>query len=420
MLMNSKTSKTESLQLIQTYVDLGWDLVTIPSGSKGPTFAHWNQKSIQPFPLDWDGNIGIKHPFCKQPTGAFDIDELGGTRQYLAARNLNLDTYLNAPDSVQIVSGRPGRAKLLYRMPIWCDRMRTRKITKDNVTLFEFRSATKNGLAVQDVLPDSIHPTTGKPYIWKGDFTKLPEFPTELIQLWMELNKPRPRGTWVHSEVKDAEVEAALNFIDPDLSRDAWVKVAMSLHSYDPDAIDLFDKWSAKGAKYVGTDIQSVWSSFDASEDGITIATLFKYARDAGWSGYIVPIEQVFGASKQPVQEPTPVPGLHPKSSPIPVIEEVQDGNWSEPEPLPHALVAVDAFDELWLPESLRPWISDVAERIQCPPVFPAVGAMVSLANTLGRKIAIRPKKQDDWMEVPQPVGRYCRPSRHYEITGTG
>jgi putative DNA primase/helicase len=78
---------------------------------------------------------------------------------------------------------------------------------------------------------------------------------------------------------------------------------------------------------------------------------------------------------------------------------------WLEPEPLPRALAAVDTFDDIWLPESLRPWIADVAERIQCPPDFPAVGAMVSLANTLGRKIATRPKQYDDWMEVPNLWG---------------
>ena len=29
----------------------------------------------------------------------------------------------------------------------------------------------------------------------------------------------------------------------------------------------------------------------------------------------------------------------------------------------------------------LRPWIADVAERMQCPPDFPAVGVMVALSS---------------------------------------
>ena len=294
--------------LIHQYIQAGFALVAIPAGQKGPTHAHWNQRSTQSFPLDWAGNLGILHPYCKEPTGALDLDDLEGSRSWMADRGLDLSKYLNAPDAVQIVSGRPGRAKLLYKMPIWSDWMRTRKITDKSKTLFELRSATRAGLAVQDVLPPSIHPDTGQPYTWQGDFTKLLEFPPELIQLWMELNKPRDRGTWAHDEVKDAEVESALMTIDPDLDRDSWVQVGMALHSFDPDAIDLFDKWSSKGSKYIGTDVGPVWDSFDASEDGITIATLFKHARDAGWTGYLIPIERVLGVPGQAMVQP-PIQG---------------------------------------------------------------------------------------------------------------
>lgn len=78
---------------------------------------------------------------------------------------------------------------------------------------------------------------------------------------------------------------------------------------------------------------------------------------------------------------------------------------WPEPMPLPNALPAVQAFDFDLLPDSLRPWIEDIAERVQCPPDFPAVGAMISLAAVVGRKIGIRPKRQDDWFEVPNLWG---------------
>ena len=52
------------------------------------------------------------------------------------------------------------------------------------------------------------------------------------------------------------------------------------------------------------------------------------------------------------------------------------------------------------LPETLCPWIKDIAERMQCPPDFPAVGAMIALGSVLGRKIGIRPKRRDDWLEI--------------------
>lgn len=78
---------------------------------------------------------------------------------------------------------------------------------------------------------------------------------------------------------------------------------------------------------------------------------------------------------------------------------------WPEPKPLPDALPPVAAFDYDLLPEALRPWVQDIAERVQCPPDFPAVGAMISLASVVGRKIGIRPKRQDDWLEVPNLWG---------------
>jgi hypothetical protein len=79
--------------------------------------------------------------------------------------------------------------------------------------------------------------------------------------------------------------------------------------------------------------------------------------------------------------------------------------SWPDPMPLPDALPPVAPFDFDLLPNSLRLWIEDIAERVQCPPDFPAVGAMISLAAVVGRKIGIRPKRQDDWLEVPNLWG---------------
>ena len=73
---------------------------------------------------------------------------------------------------------------------------------------------------------------------------------------------------------------------------------------------------------------------------------------------------------------------------------------WGEPQPLPEDMPAVPPFDYQCLPETFEPWIRDIAERMQCPPDFPAVGAMIALGSVLGRKIGIRPKRRDDWVEI--------------------
>ena len=76
-----------------------------------------------------------------------------------------------------------------------------------------------------------------------------------------------------------------------------------------------------------------------------------------------------------------------------------------EPQPLPQSLPPVPAFDSILLPDPLRTWVDDIAERIQCPLDFPAVAAMVTLAAIVGRQIAMRPKRQDDWTVVPNLWG---------------
>jgi putative DNA primase/helicase len=79
--------------------------------------------------------------------------------------------------------------------------------------------------------------------------------------------------------------------------------------------------------------------------------------------------------------------------------------DWLEPMPLPHEKPPVKAFDFELLPAALRPWIEDISERINCPPDFPAVAAMVALSSVVGRKASIRPKRFDDWLVVPNLWG---------------
>lgn len=78
---------------------------------------------------------------------------------------------------------------------------------------------------------------------------------------------------------------------------------------------------------------------------------------------------------------------------------------FEEPKALPDTLPPVAPFEPELLPESLRPWITDIAERMQCPQDFPAVSAMVSLASVIGRQCGIRPKAFDDWTVVPNLWG---------------
>ncbi|MBI3467952.1 MAG: DUF3987 domain-containing protein, partial [Planctomycetes bacterium] len=78
---------------------------------------------------------------------------------------------------------------------------------------------------------------------------------------------------------------------------------------------------------------------------------------------------------------------------------------WPDAQPLPNEILPVMPFDAELLPEAFRPWIVDIAARVQCPIDFPAVSAMVGLAGVVGRKVGIRPKRHDDWLVVPNLWG---------------
>ncbi|MFZ2391673.1 DUF3987 domain-containing protein [Rhodoferax sp.] len=78
---------------------------------------------------------------------------------------------------------------------------------------------------------------------------------------------------------------------------------------------------------------------------------------------------------------------------------------WPEPTPLPNALPPVDPFDAELLPVALRGWVMDIAHRMQCPPDFPAVAALVALSSLIGARAVIQPKAKDDWLVVPNLWG---------------
>jgi Protein of unknown function (DUF3987) len=88
-----------------------------------------------------------------------------------------------------------------------------------------------------------------------------------------------------------------------------------------------------------------------------------------------------------------------------PSIPLDQSPQWNEPIPLPDGLKPVHAFDFEFLPASIRPWVQDISDRMQCPPDFVGVSAMVALGATIGRKVGIRPQTRTDWIEVPNLWG---------------
>jgi Protein of unknown function (DUF3987) len=79
---------------------------------------------------------------------------------------------------------------------------------------------------------------------------------------------------------------------------------------------------------------------------------------------------------------------------------------WPEPVPLEIKLPSVQPLDELMVPEPLREWVLDTSRRMDnAPPDFAAAAAIVVAGALVGRKVGVRPKRNDDWTVIPNLWG---------------
>jgi len=94
------------------------------------------------------------------------------------------------------------------------------------------------------------------------------------------------------------------------------------------------------------------------------------------------------------------------RATPSETSSEVGSDTWLERKPIIAELKPVPAFDaDTLLPEVLRAWIMDEAERMPCPPDFIAAAALVALGSIVGARCAIKPKSRDSWLIVPNLWG---------------
>ncbi len=176
-----------SLEYAARYDAAGFKLCAIAPGSKGPQYRDWGKHPIRLDQVNGQG-LGLLH--VQSRTCAIDVDDLERASHWLKARDIDLRALLEDDSAVQIKSGRPNRAKLLYKLPAGVPALATKKLqTSSGAMMLEFRCASNDGASVQDVLPPTIHPETKQPYQWagNGDFENLPPLPGNLLELWKSL-----------------------------------------------------------------------------------------------------------------------------------------------------------------------------------------------------------------------------------------
>lgn len=287
----------ERITLAREYEAHGWVLVQYNLATKGPDHRHWNLREfLGPVNDGWLGNFGLCHAYSG--TCAIDIDDLAQAATWLdIEHDVDLYALLDAPNAVQITSGQPNRAKLVYRLE-----QPLQKIAKvvDKSQIIDFRCASSKGTTFQDAIPPSMHPT-GHLYQWagKGHWSRLPVLPEGLRRAWEGLLAQKGQRSTSASTPLNRDGEPwskaldALYHLDPDCDREQWVQIGMAFHAAGGTYED-WDAWSATGNKYAGMDDTAArWSSF-SDGGGITAGTLRYLAREAGWQEYSV--EEMFGS----------------------------------------------------------------------------------------------------------------------------
>lgn len=78
---------------------------------------------------------------------------------------------------------------------------------------------------------------------------------------------------------------------------------------------------------------------------------------------------------------------------------------WTKPKPLAAQLSEVPPLEPSMIPAPLRPWLTDIADRGCIPLEYATAAAIVMLAGVAGRRLGIRPKREDDWLVIPNLWG---------------
>ena len=177
----------------------GMAIVPLPPRSKRPTTKDWGNLALtttaaarEYFVDHPNDNLGV----ALGPSGmcSFDIDDFEATRIIFTELGLDLDAMLGANPTIQ---GKSTGARVMFKVPEnvtlpYHSLQWPRQDGSGNFTVFELRSS--DGTQRQDVLPPSIHPDTGTPYVW---LTKpnghIPEPPDFLLTIWREWARFKPQ-----------------------------------------------------------------------------------------------------------------------------------------------------------------------------------------------------------------------------------
>lgn len=217
------------------YVELG--LVLVPLHGKAPYGSEWQQdrnliRTRAAARVHWSVHPRDNMGACLEPSVlvSLDADYRDGARQVLAAEGIDLEALIR--ETPTIIGRAP---RLEFRAPcitlgrksvVWPAKAEGEK----PVTVLEFRAGR-----VQDVLPPSIHPDTGKPYRWLTPPTNgFPPLPDPLLRLWLDFDAFKHRARNLCPWAEPEKTSQSANISRP---RTGPSVIAAFNEAHDPVAI---------------------------------------------------------------------------------------------------------------------------------------------------------------------------------------
>lgn len=358
---------------VDLYIRHGWSLVPIPTGTKGPRTKGWNKKenairNQSDVPPGY--GIGLAHAFSG--TCALDLDDWDTAAFMLGLQGVDIKALYDASDAVIIDSGRAGRGKLLYAL---AEPLRTKQIATGSKMVYELRCATANGATVQDVLPPTIHPSTGQPYRWagRGHWSRLPMIPPELLAHWNRLLADDDVKS-VSSDTENlnlswSEIRNALSHVDPASDYQTRINMGMALHWAGTHSGELDDAraiwldWAMVSPEKFKShhEVLSTWERFKSEGDRcIKIGTLFAAAKEAGYVRQPPDVSHMFSEVIESKKSPTE-PRTHPLARIVPLEREGKPTKWVIRDVIQEGFVIIAGSPGVGKTTNLLPLLAHVA-----------------------------------------------------------
>lgn len=208
-----------------------------------------------------------------------------------------------------VISGSGGESRHIYFL--CAEPLRSKKLRKssDFEMIFDKRKGRDvkkydwevdlKGTGTQLVLPPSIHPDTGKPYIWERPLDlELPfliEVDVQTVVEWgarVTSSKEPVDSDDLFAlvraaplDIEDEKIERILEDLPEDWveDRDHWYRVGMALHHQyqgDEAGLQTWNHWAKQSDNFDEVDSKRVWASFHGSENPIRLPSLIQAANN--------------------------------------------------------------------------------------------------------------------------------------------